>query len=411
MNRAINKLTRLMKARKENGDAPYVLLLGSSLSLTPAVRRDFAGTDDWQQFWQEMQRASPTERKALLKSALDKLGLAASYRALMQLAKAGYFEVILTLNVDDAVDDAARALPADQCALVIYDGANAEQVIETLSRAAPRLKIIKLRGDINAQALPLTAEGQFEFPDKLERAVSMWLERDAILVGDMPHDLDMQRCVNRGSSSLWCVLPAEETGGFTKRARKARPTGETITGADAEFNTFFATLARELAITHDAANQTTLHNVGGEKEPMAEPQIKLKVLKNRLTDIRSEYDRSNIDVGRYNAMAANLETQIAELEAQVGSSAAPPPSSSPHTSNPKPGGPRADLEAQIREAYEFIRDYEDTRRYGNDPKEIARAKRQIEKQWAYIREKLDEYLPRYGADMPEDIRQIVERAS
>ncbi len=245
----IEKLAQLMQARQELGEPPYVLLLGSSLSLTPAVRRAFARTEDWETFWKEMQRASPTERKALLKKPLDALGLEQGYQAMARLAGAGYCSLILTLNVDDAIDDAVRPLPADQSVLLIYDGNNTAQIVETLSRATPRLKVVKLRGDINAQALPLTATGQFEFPDDLEQTISDWLERDAILIGDIPYDTDVQRCVRRSSGALWCILPDEPaSNSFVKRAKQSRPSGEIITGAGAEFNAFFTTLAECLGL-------------------------------------------------------------------------------------------------------------------------------------------------------------------
>jgi len=247
MNPFIEKLAQLMQVRQELGEPPYVLLLGSSLSLTPAVRRAFARTEDWETFWKEMQRASPTERKALLKKPLDVLGLERGYQAMAQLAGAGYFHLILTLNVDDAIDDVVRPLPADQSVLLIYDGNNTAQIVETLSRVTPRLKVVKLRGDINAQALPLTDTGQFEFPNDLEQTISEWLERDAILVGDIPYDTDVQRCIRRSSGALWCVLPNEPASeGFIKRVKRVRPSGEIITGAEVEFNAFFTTLAERL---------------------------------------------------------------------------------------------------------------------------------------------------------------------
>jgi len=244
---ALQRLAQLMQKRQDQGEPPYVLLLGSSLSLTPSLRCDFAGTEDWEAFWKEMQRASPTERKAMLKKPLDALGLEPGYHAIARLAEAGYFNLILTLNVDDAIDDAVRPLPADQNALLIYDGSNAAQIVEALSRATPRLKVVKLRGDINAQALPLTATGTFEFPEDLQQSVAERLKRDTILVGDIPYDDDVQRCIKRSTSALWCILPDEPASdSFVMRARQSRPPGEIITGGDAEFNAFFITLAEEV---------------------------------------------------------------------------------------------------------------------------------------------------------------------
>lgn len=246
MNPSFKKLAQLMQERRELGEPPYMLLLGPSLSLTPPVRCAFAGTENWEVFWEKMQYTSPTECKALLKKHLDALGLELGYQAIARLAEAGYFRLILTLNVDDTIDDAVRPLPADQSALLIYDGNNAAQIVTTLSHAEPRIKVVKLRGDINAQALSLIDTRQFEFPDDLERSISELLKRDTILVGDIPYDTDVQRCIRSGGA-LWCVLPDEPASdSFIKRARRSRPSGEIITGADADFNVFFTALAERL---------------------------------------------------------------------------------------------------------------------------------------------------------------------
>ncbi len=71
--------------------------------------------------------------------------------------------------------------------------------------------------------------------------------------------------------------------------------------------------------------------------------------------------------------------------------------------------PRADLESNIRAAYQIIRKYEAIRLEETDRPEVqARAKRQIAEQKVNIRDLLAEYLPRYRADMPDDIRKIAE---
>jgi hypothetical protein len=107
--------------------------------------------------------------------------------------------------------------------------------------------VVKLRGDINAYKLPLTPGGQFEFPETLEEAVERLLSQDTILVGDIPHDTDIQRCIRQGEGALWVVAPEEpRPGSFLYSAQKARPTGGVITGPEAEFVSFFSALAREL---------------------------------------------------------------------------------------------------------------------------------------------------------------------
>ena len=109
--------------------------------------------------------------------------------------------------------------------------------------------MIKQRGDINAYKLPLTPEGQFEFPKELEEAVERLLSQDTILVGDIPHDTDIQRCIHKSEGALWVVVPEEpRPGSFLYNVKRARPKGEVISGPEAEFVSFFSTLARELGM-------------------------------------------------------------------------------------------------------------------------------------------------------------------
>jgi hypothetical protein len=111
------------------------------------------------------------------------------------------------------------------------------------------MKAVKLRGDIHAYKLPLTLEGQFMFPKELEEMVEQLLYQDTILVGDIPYDADVHRCIRQGEGALWVVVPEPpNAGSFLYRAKWARPRGEVISGPEAEFASFFSALARELGV-------------------------------------------------------------------------------------------------------------------------------------------------------------------
>jgi len=248
------QLANLIRIRHETGVQPYILLLGSSLSLTPEIRHAVCESDDWEVFWTTMQRLSNTERRALTASPLAELKLALGYDCLAELAQAGYFNIILTANIDDALDDALRILPASEYKVLCHSQTSAQEIISTLSRPTPRVKAVKLHGDINAYSLlPLSPEGQFEFPAMLEEAVERLLSQDTILVGDIPYDTDVQRCIRSGDGALWIVVPEEpQPDSFLYKAKRARPRGEIITGHGAEFGPFFCTLAEALV-----PNETT----------------------------------------------------------------------------------------------------------------------------------------------------------
>jgi hypothetical protein len=245
----ISQLATLIRARREAGDQPYTLLLGSSLSLTTEVRQAVCGSDDWEASWTAMERLSAAERRALLAGPFDSLNLAAGYRYLAQLVQAGYFDFILTLNVDDALDESLRILSAREYQIFTHGQVSGTEIAAALSRSHPRVKAVKLRGDINAYKLPLTPEGQFEFPERLEKEMERLLSQDTILVGDVSYDTDIQRCIHKSEGALWVVVPEEpRSGSFLYHAKKARPTGGVVTGPEAEFVPFFSALARELGV-------------------------------------------------------------------------------------------------------------------------------------------------------------------
>ncbi|TEU10072.1 MAG: hypothetical protein E3J21_27300 [Anaerolineales bacterium] len=246
---AIRQLANLIRARRQTGDRPYTLLLGSSLSLTPEIRRAVCSSDDWEAFWTAMERLSAAERRALLADPLDGLNLTAGYRCLAQLVQASYFGLVFTLNVDDALDESLRILSAREYQIFTHGQVPGTEIAAALGRTHPRVKVVKLHGDLNAYKLPLTPEGQFEFPKELEEAVERLLSQDTILVGDIPHDTDIQRCIHKSEGALWVVVPEEpQPGTFIYNAKRARPKGEIISGPKAEFVSFFSALAHELGM-------------------------------------------------------------------------------------------------------------------------------------------------------------------
>jgi hypothetical protein len=69
-----------------------------------------------------------------------------------------------------------------------------------------------------------------------------------------------------------------------------------------------------------------------------------------------------------------------------------------------------DLEEHIRKSYNLICQYEAIIQTSADPKEQARARRNIKEQWKFIKGYLDEYIPlcnRLNDDTSEDLVEIV----
>jgi hypothetical protein len=76
--------------------------------------------------------------------------LAEGYRALTRLLAAGYLEVVFTLNVDDTLDDELRTLKADEYRIWVYGEVTSAELVAALEYRSPRVKVLKLRGDISS---------------------------------------------------------------------------------------------------------------------------------------------------------------------------------------------------------------------------------------------------------------------
>ena len=245
MDTNITQLAKMMRARRDAGVAPYTLLLGSSLSLTPAVRRAVCDNEDWEAFWETVSRTTPDDQFALMHEPLSQLDLKAGCDALAQLVGAGYFNVVLTLNVDDALDNALnKTLPASEYHIWVHDLVKSQEIIRALDRSTPRIKVVKLRGDVNIHKLLLMPEAFFRFSDDLEEALKRLLHKDTVIVGDLPFDDAVHRCIEKGDGALWVI--AAEGSDFLGRTKRIRKVGEVI--AATEFNAFFTALAEELGL-------------------------------------------------------------------------------------------------------------------------------------------------------------------
>ncbi|MDY7077107.1 MAG: hypothetical protein SXV54_09310 [Chloroflexota bacterium] len=240
-------LANLIRIRKK--DNPYIVLLGSGLSLTSAVIQAVIGRDDWDTFCGVMHGLSPEERYSLLKAPLDGLDLTRGYCCLAKLVKAGHFNPILTANFDSYLLDAlvAAGLTSEDLEVLVNGKDKVQQIIAALKRSSPPIKVLMLRGRLQARIVPVTPEEIFEFDSQIADVLEEHLARDVIVIGSNPRDSDINRCIRARGGSIWYITPEPpSTDDYTYLAQRARGTGGVITGEYADFNRFFCALVRDL---------------------------------------------------------------------------------------------------------------------------------------------------------------------
>ena len=259
----IKLLAELMRSRRESGESPYILVLGSGTSVTlgsKAMRRvlkAIAGadgrhpSDNLDRFYKTLDGLSPLERYVILNKHFTKAGMSPGYRRLAELIEEGFFNIIFTTNLDPSLEQALapeRAQdPVDFDILTCGDQSNTE-MMNKLESGRLRIKIVKLHGDVPSRSFAFTPSEISLLGGKGERVLRHYLSRDTIIVGHGPRDYDLNRAVEREGGSIWYIgqnpPPVADPIYQAMRARGTQT--NIISGEFGMFDRFFKALHREL---------------------------------------------------------------------------------------------------------------------------------------------------------------------
>ncbi|MEA3460222.1 MAG: SIR2 family protein [Chloroflexota bacterium] len=266
----VKSLANLMRLRKASGEFPCVLILGAGASLSSGCSSGRKLVEDvvaklsakdvtslpWDErlteFYRLLDNLSETERYLILKGHLEGKMPSVGYRCLAKLVKEGYFDVMLSTNLDVFVEDALSdaGLRAKDFTVLINGKDTEDQIRRVLGHREPRVKIVKLHGDLPARVFAFTPDEVFEFGEKLENLLEEQLSKDMIIVGHSMRDDDVNRCIRRQGGSIWYVNPSKpKATQFIGRAMQVR-TSNAITGELGKFDNFFQALYNELVNAH-----------------------------------------------------------------------------------------------------------------------------------------------------------------
>ena len=213
----MDKLTDLamrMRAKRESGSHPYVLVLGagasvsSGTSLNRAVVERIIGTYDLPVFDQYLRGCSDDERFAILRDLVEGASPSQGYRCLAELIRAGCFNVILSTNFDPLLEDAITELQMRRrdYVFLVHGVMEPDFIADHLDNPVPRVKILKLHGDLFYYKFYYTGEEIDVFPGPIRRALETYLNhRDILIVGHGMRDHDINRCLTAKGGSIWYV--------------------------------------------------------------------------------------------------------------------------------------------------------------------------------------------------------------
>lgn len=267
----LNQVVNLLSRRKKVGGNPYILFLGAGASLASGIPKmqELMGKflidmsvpemlvkrmDEFEKiklFSELLENQSKHERfdwfYLLFKDGTPSEG----YKALASLIREGYFDIILSTNVDALLEESLRNDPKIKerdISILIRDRESQEFIIEQLNSMNPRIKLIKLHGDLMSRLLYFTPNETFEFPLKISNELKrLFLNRDLLMVGYSASDLDFMKCLTKNDHSLIYVNPYPPNTKELYDLSIAYHKGfKIVKGNEAKFDFFFVKLAELL---------------------------------------------------------------------------------------------------------------------------------------------------------------------
>jgi hypothetical protein len=252
----IELLAKLMRSRRESGELPYVLVLGSGTSVTLGsssmkhVVKAISDSDDLEKFYETLDSLSSLERYVILKKHFAEAGFSTGYRRLAELVKKGFFDVIFTTNLDPFLENSladSKLEALDFEVLICGEGSTAE-TMDILESKQPRVKIVKLHGDVHSRSFAFTPSEISLFGSQGERVLRRYLNHDLIIIGHGPRDYDINRAIEREGGSIWYIGQSPPSrDDLVYQAMRARGTQtNVISGEFGMFDRFFDALHSEL---------------------------------------------------------------------------------------------------------------------------------------------------------------------
>ncbi|MCX9010365.1 MAG: cupin domain-containing protein [Candidatus Methanoperedens sp.] len=260
----IKNLAKLMHERRKSGEEPYILLLGAGASIssgcssnkqiikeivkTYAKNKNLTWDDEIDEFYRILEQYR-SDIHIIMDKYLEGRGLSPGYVYLSKLIRDGYFNIIFSTNFDPLLEDSLGDFVKTTGFKVIIRGEKIETncIEDILEFKTPRVKIVKLHGDLNARIFYIKPEETASFPENLESILKNYFDHNIIIVGHRMADLDIIKCIrSNASGSIWYINPTVPLShDLIKQALSAR-SHTIISGECGKFDEFFFNLDYEI---------------------------------------------------------------------------------------------------------------------------------------------------------------------
>lgn len=252
--RTFDDLISDVRQRRISGEPPPVLLLGagasaeSGIGAMPDVYKEFNSTD-FDSFTKVIGGYSADERYRKLFQFLqtrDPSKITPGYRALASLCAAAYFDLILTTNFDPLMDDALAAaqLWRKDYLLFVNTVVRNDWLKQLLPARQPRVKVIKLHGDLFHRAMAWTEREMDAFLADISPALGDAVkQRDVLVVGHSLRDRRIRDLVMKNARTIWFTHP-EKTPDHLRADTRIRA----VIDPKCKFESLFVLLAKGLEV-------------------------------------------------------------------------------------------------------------------------------------------------------------------
>lgn len=265
---SFDDLVQSLEGRRRLGEDPPVLLLGAGASAAAGLatmRRLYEAdgiaadaADAFELFCERMRRRDERERfrwlAGLLQTA-DPAEVSPGYQALARLCAEHVFDVVLSANLDPLLEDAfsATALKRRDVLLLVNGVLRTERLPLLLLRGAPRVKLLKIHGDLFHRTMAWTPEEMKAYLQDITPALTGALTgRDVLVVGYSMRDPAVRELALGTGGTVWFAGPNEPPPDVTAalEARSVR----LVIEPRCLFEDFFTGLASALGVAPPPAS-------------------------------------------------------------------------------------------------------------------------------------------------------------
>jgi hypothetical protein len=260
----VRGLSQFMSDKKKRSKK-FVLMLGAGASLSSGVKltktimeelttkypqepAEASVEDSFDKLWRE---ASPDQRDLMLSPYL-KCSPSAGYGRLAELIELGFFDIIITFNFDNLLEDALNAIGFNDYKTIIRGETDQDALPRLIQNKEPRVKILKMHGSLRSSDYFLfSKEEMANYPRDLVTIFDDLTRSDIIICGYAFSDNCVIRAFNvdKDSGSIYYVNPSGAPESVKSFLVARRSKDRVIQGDLGKFDQFFETLHRHLTVS------------------------------------------------------------------------------------------------------------------------------------------------------------------